>query len=86
MPNGGTSDAFQSVEIDNIYKQDYGARPITNENILPNDYNVVNELSLPTAGYVNTEDVDIVSFNFKTLDILNENLANISEGKYIWIA
>ncbi|MBM37733.1 MAG: hypothetical protein CMO97_01555 [Woeseia sp.] len=86
VPNGGSSDAFQSIEIDNIYKQDYGARPITDANILPNDYNVVNEVSLPTAGYVNTEDVDIVSFNFDTLDVLNENLVNISEGKYIWIA
>ena len=86
IENGGTSESNQSVEIGNIYKQDFGARPITSPELLPSGFNITNDLSLPTAGYVNSEDVDITTYDLKTLNKLNEALPDVQEGKYIWVA
>jgi len=73
----------QIVRLDDIYKSSY---KVIDENILPTvDYQDV-ENSLPTAGFVNVEDVDIKSYELSSLDAVVENLDEITEGTKIWVA
>ena len=69
--------------VENIWKQSY---KITNKNILPTVDNYSRRCSLPTAGYVNYDDVDIKVFNFDDLTNVLANLDNIALGTNIWVA
>ena len=79
--NGSTVD--QTVRLADIYKSSY---KVTNENILPTvDYQNV-ENSLPSAGFVNVDDVDIKIFELEDLTEIIDNIDQITEGTKIWVA
>ena len=79
--NGSTVN--QTVRVDDIYKSSY---KVNNGNILPTvDYQNV-ENSLPSAGFVNVEDVDIKVYELADLTAIEENINKITEGTKIWVA
>ena len=73
----------QIVRPDQLYKSSY---KVTDENILPTvDYQNV-EKSLPSAGFVNVDDVDIKIFELDNLSEIANNIDKITEGTKIWVA
>lgn len=73
----------QIVRLDQIYKSSY---KVTDENILPTiDYQNV-ERSLPSAGFVNVNDVDIKVYAIDDLSEIVDNLTSVTEGTKIWVA
>ena len=73
----------QKVRIDQIYKSSY---KVQDENLLPTiDYLNV-EKSLPDAGFVNVNDVDLKVMNIDELSSLVNSLDEITEGTKIWVA
>jgi hypothetical protein len=80
---GETSSANQSVPLNAIWKQSY---KITDKNILPTLSQVPEDLGLPTAGYVNYDEVAIKVFNYDDLTNVIIRLDVITVGTNIWIA
>lgn len=78
-----TSDADQTVLIDNIWKESY---KITDLNILPTHYLVLNDRTLPNAGYVDIDDIDITVFDINDPASLAEHIDAIGVGTKIWVA
>ena len=77
------STANQTVLVEDIWKQSYN---ITNKNILPTVTTIPEDVSLPSAGYVNYDDVDIKVFDYNDLTNILANLDTISLGTNIWVA
>ena len=77
------STADQTVLIADIYKQSY---KISTTNILPTVDGIPQDVGLPSAGYVNYDDVDIKVFDFDDLTNVINNLDNIVVGTNIWVA
>ena len=77
------STANQTVLVDNIWKQSY---KITSKNILPTVGQIPEDVALPSAGYVNYDDVNIKVFNYNDLTNVLANLDDISLGTNIWVA
>lgn len=76
-----TSQADQTVLLDNVWKSTV---PLTSTDILPTIVAPVKDSALPSAGYVNLEDVSI---SVMTLDDLTfEDVTTIGEGTTIWVA
>ena len=73
----------QIIRPDQIYKSSY---KVNDEKILPTTDYLDVETSLPTAGFVNIEDVDIKAFELDNLSTVIENLDAIKEGTKIWVA
>ena len=73
----------QTIRTAEIYKSNY---KVTTEDILPTvDYQNV-ENSLPSAGFVNVDDVDIKIFQLNDLTEIIDNITKIAEGTKIWVA
>lgn len=79
--NGQVSDADQTVTVDNIWKSSY---KIVSPDILATT--LESEYALPTAGYVNENDVDISVFDIVNPQALNANIDNITIGTNVWVA
>ena len=79
---GTTSQADQTVFVQDILKSNY---KITSPNILPTTL-VVPDNALPSAGYVDLEDVDITVFDLSNNATLNAQLDNIGVATTIWVA
>ena len=77
------NNAEQTVLIQNIYKQSYN---ITNKNILPTISAIPEDVGLPTAGYVNYDDVELKVFDYDDLTNVINDLDNIVVGTNIWVA
>ena len=80
---GEITTANQQVLVNNIWKQSY---KITSKNILPTVGTIPDDVALPTAGYVNFDDVPIKVFNFDDLTNVVANLDKIAIGTNIWVA
>lgn len=78
-----TSDADQSVQVTQIWKESY---PITSPNILPTQDLDATDVLLPSAGYVNWDDADIKLFSFEDLNNIINDIDNIAVGTSIWVA
>lgn len=78
-----SSQADQTVLVNDIWKSSYR---ITSPNILPTTTSPVTDIGLPTAGYVNLDDVDLTVFDIDDPQTLNDNLASIGVGTTIWAA
>ena len=76
--------ADQVVVVDDLYKQSYKVDTTT----LTTTYysSIKDEISLPTAGYANTDDVDIQAFDLKDLGQLTLEIEDMKEGTTIWVA
>jgi hypothetical protein len=77
------STAEQTVLIDDIYKSSY---KISTTDILPTINGIPDNVGLPSAGYVNYDDVDIKVFDFDDLTTVINNLTTIVVGTNIWVA
>jgi hypothetical protein len=77
------SEADQTVLVSDIWRQSY---KITSPDILPTTTTLPTDIALPTAGYVNLEDVDITVFDIDNTDSLAANIDSIGVGTNIWVA
>jgi hypothetical protein len=75
--------AQQTVLIEDIYKQSYN---ITTTNILPTIGTIPEDVGLPSAGYVNYDDVSLKVFDYDDLTNVVNDLDNIVVGTNIWVA
>ena len=77
--------ADQTVPVSQIWKSSY---PITSPDILTTSLVTDLDRNLPTAGYVNVEDVDFTTFSLDATDVAASNiqLDNIGVGTTIWVA
>ena len=78
-----TSEADQAVQLGEIWRQSY---KITSPNILPTTLTLPTDTALPSAGYVNLDDVDITIFNIDEPSSLEANINDIEVGTSIWVA
>ena len=78
-----SSEADQTVVVSDIWRQSY---KITSPDILPVTTAVPTDTALPTAGYVNLNDVDITVFDINNTDSLAANIDSIGDGTNIWVA
>jgi len=82
-----TSQADQLILLENIYKT---SDPLITTDILPTVMSLVSDTGLPTAGYVNLEDVDFTVFDLEdfgtTQNTLNQSVTEIGVGSTIWAA
>ncbi len=84
---GETSEADQTVLLQNIWKS---SQRLTNPDVLPTTTTPATENSLPTAGYVNLDDVDYTVFDLENpvavAASLNQEIQDIALGNTIWVA
>jgi hypothetical protein len=80
---GTTSQADQVILLSNLWAESYA---IPNTNILPTTYNTDSDTALPSAGYVNINDVDVTVFNLNDPSNIAANLNTIGNGTTIWVA
>ena len=81
---GQTSQANQVVYLSNLWRESYN---ITSPNILPTTYETSSLApSLPTAGYVCLNDVNVTVFSIEDPTAIDVDIDNIGIGTYIWIA
>ena len=80
---GESSEADQTVLVNNLWKSSY---KITSPNILTTEIVPVGNTALPSAGYVNFDDVDVTVFDLSVPVNLNANLTDIKLGSSIWAA
>jgi hypothetical protein len=74
---------------DYIYQNDlinYGRNP-ANANFLPTySLTYVEERGLPSAGYVNIDDVDYYAYNLTDLNTTATNISELYRGDVVWVA
>ena len=77
------SQADQTVTLNDLWRESY---KITSTDILPTITTQVTDVNLPSAGYVNLDDVDITVFDIDNTNTINAALSTIGVGTTIWIA
>ena len=80
---GQTSQANQSIFLNDLWAESYR---ISSTDILPTTYSRNLDTALPTAGYVNLNDVDITVFNLNDPASIAAKLSTIGNGTTIWVA
>ena len=78
-----TSDADQAILLQDVWAQSY---KLTSPEFLPTTYDVPTDTALPTAGYVNLNDVDITVFDINNTATIAANIDKIEVGTSIWVA
>ena len=78
-----TSKADQTILLDDIWRSSIN---LTSTNILPTTYNTTSDTALPSAGYVNINDVDITVFSLDDPSAISKNLDTVGIGTIIWVA
>jgi len=81
--SGTDSDANQLIDIDNIYRQSVKNTTI---NILPERTETVTDVGMPTSGFVDINDVDIILFSLSDIESINDQLDLVKQGSIIWVA
>jgi len=77
------SRANQTILFEDIWKTSY---PFTSPDILPTTLLDVTDVQLPSAGYVNYDDVDVKVFEFSDLTPIIDDIENIVVGSSFWVA
>ena len=80
---GQTSQADQSIFVEDIWRESY---KITSPDILPTVYSTTTDTSLPSAGYVNLDDVDITVFSLDDPSSIARQIDIVGIGTTIWVA
>ena len=80
---GESSEANQTVLVNNIWKSSY---KITSPDILTTEIIPLTDTALPSAGYVNFDDVNITVFDLTIPINLDANLNDVVLGATIWAA
>jgi hypothetical protein len=78
-----TSTADQTILVENIWRSSYN---ITTPEILPTSFKSIKDTALPSAGYVNLEDVDITVFSLDDPASIAASIETIGIGTLIWVA
>jgi hypothetical protein len=77
------SQANQTILLDDVWRESYA---LTTTDILPTTYLSNPDTALPSAGYVNIDDVDITVFDLNDPSNLSANIDQIGVGTTIWVA
>lgn len=77
------SQADQQILFSDIWRQSF---KLTSPDFLPTTTTVPTDTALPSAGYVNIDDVDITVFDINDPASLAANIDNIEVGTAIWVA
>jgi len=77
------STADQQILLGDVWKSSF---PLTTPALLPTTTTLPTDIALPSAGYVNIDDVDITVFNLDDPTSLNANINSIIVGTSIWVA
>jgi hypothetical protein len=80
---GESSLANQTVFLSDLWKSSY---KLPSPNILTTTTIPITDTALPSAGYVNFDDVDITLFDITNTAALAENIDSIGAGTVIWVA
>ena len=80
---GEVSIADQQILLGDIWKQSY---KLTSPDILPTTLTLPTDISLPSAGYVNLNEVDITVFSLDNPSSISANLDSVGTGTRIWVA
>jgi hypothetical protein len=83
IENGQTSLAEQTVSVNNLWNQSY---KITSPDILTTTLISPTDVALPSAGYVNIDDVDITVFDIDNTASLAADLDAVNVGTVVWVA
>jgi hypothetical protein len=75
--------ANQQIFLSNVWRESY---KLTSTDILPTTYTTNPETALPSAGYVNINDVDITVFNLDDPTNIAANIETVGIGTRIWVA
>jgi hypothetical protein len=77
------SQANQTILLGNLWRESY---KLTDTNIFPTTFTTNLDTALPSAGYVNLDDIDLTVFSLNDPTSLAENLDRIGIGTTIWAA
>jgi len=80
---GESSLANQTVLLNDVWRESY---KLTSPDFLTTTTTVITDTALPTAGYVNIDDVDITVFSLDDPSAISADLDNIGNGTRIWVA
>ena len=80
---GETSLANQTVLLNDVWRESY---KLTSPNFLTTTTTQMTDTALPSAGYVNIDDVDITVFSLDDPSNIAANLDTIGNGTKIWVA
>ena len=80
---GESSQANQTVFLDNVWRESY---KLTSTDILPTTYANFSDTALPSAGYVDLDDVDITVYSLDDPSSIAANISKIGIGTTIWVA
>jgi hypothetical protein len=80
---GQSSVADQAILLNNLWAESYA---MPNTDILPTTYTRNLDTALPSAGYVNFNDVDITVFNLNNPSSIAASLSTVGNGTKIWVA
>jgi hypothetical protein len=75
--------ADQTILLENIWRESY---KITSPDILPTSYKTITDTALPSAGYVNLDDVDITVFSLDDPSSIAQSIDSVGIGTIIWVA
>jgi hypothetical protein len=82
VPNE-TSTADQQIFLSDVWKNSF---PLTTPALLPTTTMLPADIALPSAGYVNIDDIDITVFDLSDPTSISANLNSIIVGSSIWVA
>jgi len=80
---GETSLANQTIFLSDLWRESY---KLSSPGFLTTTTTSVTDTALPSAGYVNINDVDITVFSLDDPTNISANLDNIGNGTRIWVA
>ena len=75
--------ADQTILLNDVWRESYR---LTSTDILPTTYVTNQDTALPSAGYVNLDDVDVTVFDINDPASIAADINNIGVGTTIWIA
>ena len=75
--------ANQQIFLNDVWRESY---KLTSTDILPTTYTTNPETALPSAGYVNINDVDITVFSLDDPTNIAANIETVGIGTKIWVA
>lgn len=75
--------ADQQIYLNNVWKQSF---KLTSPDFLPTTTDLPTDIGLPSAGYVNLDDVDITVFDITDSANIAANLEKVVDGATIWAA
>jgi hypothetical protein len=75
--------ANQAILLDDVWRESY---KLTSTDIFPTTYTTNLDTALPSAGYVNINDVDITVFSLDDPASIDANIDTIGIGTKIWVA